>query len=169
MTPHRTDDEWLELLRDAHAARAALMHALFVELRDELGPERALELIGRACHHLGLAKRARYEGYLGDDRSPARFCRVLVEHSDVAAALFQMAPGPVEDDGAVALLGRCVLVDGWRRLGVPDDEIAQLCTAARRIDHGTAEGLALTASFDSLISEGDDCCAMRVRRPSERG
>ncbi len=164
----RTDAEWIEELRKAHALRAAFFVAIDAELRREVGAEGAARLIGRACRAMGLAKRERYLGYLGGEASPAAFCSCLATHSDLVAELFQMSVGPVEGEGAAeeaeVQLGRCVLLDGWSAMGLGPAEQARLCAAAREVDHGTLEGLGLQGEFVELASEGGACCRLRVRR-----
>lgn len=155
----------LSALRSAHAARAELFYRVYQELLLLLGQEEALAVLGRACRQTGLAKQQRYESY-GAHESPEAFCEALIGHSEVAAALFDMAPGAT---AASVKLQRCVLVDGWRKLGVPDEEIALLCRAAREVDYGTLEGLGLQGEFSELLSEGGACCHLHVERGGCQG
>jgi hypothetical protein len=161
--PSKDDAAWLEALRGAHAARAELLWRVFDAIRQAHGADDAERLVGGACRAMGLSKRGRYLSY-GADASAGAFCTALVGHSEVAAALFDMERGPDDGPESTAILGRCVLVDGWRALGLPPDEIALLCRAAREIDHGTMESLGLEGRFDELISEGGSRCRLVVRR-----
>lgn len=161
--PSMDDAAWLEALRGAHAARAELLWRVFDAIRQAHGTAEAQRLVGGACRAMGLAKRERYVAY-GADASAGAFCTALVEHSAVAAALFDMERGPDDGPESTAVLGRCVMVDGWRALGLSPDEIALLCGVAREIDHGTLDGLGLEGRFDELISEGGRCCRLVVRR-----
>ena len=159
--PHMDDAAWLQALRSAHAARAELLWRVFDAIRQAHGQDEALRLVGQACRSTGLAKRERYVAY-GADASAEAFCTALCEHSALAAALFDMERGGDVGAESTAILGRCVLVDAWRQLGLPSDEIALLCQAAREVDHGSLEGLGLEGRFDELISEGGECCRLVV-------
>lgn len=162
--PKKTDAQWLEEVRAAHGARAAFYYAIFNELRDELGEETALKLLGQTCRKLGLKKSKAYKPQL-KDHSAEGFCTFFCSHGSVNNKIFEMESGePSEsEEGAVAYLCRCPLVEGWRNQGVPTDDIEKLCEAAMEFDYGTLEGLELEGHFETLISKGDNRCKLVVK------
>ncbi len=162
-TPHLSDEEWMQAVRDAHAVRAEFYWRIYSELKEKLGEEEALNLIGRACYQMGLNKRERFEGQLADD-TPQTFCAVFCTHSPVGCKLFEIVKGEETADAGSVHLTRCALIDGWEKLGVPEHEQAKLCRAAREVDHGTLAGLGFEGEFEELLSEGGGKCLLRVRR-----
>jgi len=153
-----TDEKWLSALREAHAVRAAFYYGMLCELRRELGEERALAIIGRVCHAMGLAKGDRYRVAVTTGE-PVDFCTYFSTHNPVNTAVFDISA-----DGDTVRLGRCPLVEGWRAQGASAEDIAKLCRAAREVDHGTLAGAGFTGTFTTLAAEGDDACCLTVRR-----
>ena len=162
-----TTEEWLDALRYAHSIRATFIYRVFQEMRTELGEEKALNMIGKACRQMGLAKRERYRAQLTDDR-PGTFCDLFCNHSPVARKLFEMEVGPDEEKTASAFLNRCTLLDGWRKLNVPPDDLEKLCRATREIDYGTIEGAGFTGEFTELMSRGDARCHLIVEKAPKK-
>ena len=162
--PRRTDNEWLEEVRAAHGARAAFYYEIFCQLRKEFGEEKALDVLGKTCRSLGLKKARLYRPNLSD-HSAQGFCTYFCTHGSVNNKIFEMKSDcSLDDSSAIAYLCRCPLVEGWKKLGVDDEDIKKLCDAAMEFDYGTLEGLSLDGEFETLISRGDEACKLVVTK-----
>lgn len=61
----------------------------------------------------------------------------------------------------------CALADGWREMGLSDEEVDYLCKVACYCDMGQADGFGLDCSFDCTMTEpGCDICRMILTRRS---
>lgn len=169
--PHLNDEEWLEQVREAHTKRAQFYYRIFCEMRDEFGQEKALEVMGRACRKIGQAQGRDTYAPKMSEKTAAAFCEQFCGKGGVGVKLFEITAGPVEGEGdaqvAHAYLGRCALVDGWKKLGVPANDIALLCRAAREVDHGKLDELGLEGEFTELLSEGEERCNFRIRKKED--
>ena len=55
------------------------------------------------------------------------------------------------------------LVEAWKKLGLPQDEISALCDIAMDGDRGIIEGLGcLKFDLPKTIANGDDVCQIRI-------
>ncbi|MCC5910488.1 MAG: L-2-amino-thiazoline-4-carboxylic acid hydrolase [Clostridiaceae bacterium] len=82
-----------------------------------------------------------------------------------AREAFEMNTIKAEEEESVIQFSYCALVEAWKKLGCSDEEIAHLCKLARYGDHGMVgvfDGLEL--DFNQLLSEGDSCCELVVRK-----
>lgn len=160
--PHMSDEQWLEEVRAAHVKRAEFYYRMFCELRDEFGEPKAIEVMGRACRKIGQRQgRETYAPKMSEQTAQA-FCEQFCGKGSVGVKLFEIARGPEEGAVAHAFLGRCALVDGWRRLGVSDNDIAAMCKAAREVDFGKLDEVGLQGEFTELLSEGGEKCNFRI-------
>lgn len=59
----------------------------------------------------------------------------------------------------------CPLVEAWKKLGLPQDEISALCDIAMDGDRGIIEGPGcLKFDLPKTIANGDDVCQIRITR-----
>ena len=57
------------------------------------------------------------------------------------------------------------LVEAWKKLGLPQDEVSALCDIAMDGDRGIIEGLGcLKFDLPKTIANGDDVCQIRIAR-----
>jgi hypothetical protein len=169
MSDDYEDDD--ELDRSQAETRAsfenrALMYAyMYEELSDELGAERATELMRRAIHRRGLEVSRAY-------RAPARagdleeVGRIFCEGSPCEGTLFEPGVEAASDDTIVLRMSACPLVDAWRGAGLDPEEIDRMCFIAAAVDEGTFEGAGLELAFlDRLGRPGADKCLLELRLP----
>jgi hypothetical protein len=142
--------------------RAMIYYAIFDELRNELGAERAEEILKRAIYRRGAEKgKTHYAqfgprnlaglqaAFLGDIPDGGRMFRPEVLHSDAAGLDIQFQA--------------CPLREAWEEAGLPAEEIATLCRIAARIDNGTFEAAGFTFSADTWQPGGKGCCYLHIR------
>jgi hypothetical protein len=147
----------------------ALMYAyLYEELSDELGPDRATDLMKRAIHRRGLevARAYRAAVHAGDLEEVGQ---IFCDNSPCGGELFEPA---VEEEGGeriVLRMAACPLVDAWRTIGLDPEEIDHLCVIAAAVDEGTFEGAGLELEFlDRIGRPGSERCLLELRLPAGR-
>jgi hypothetical protein len=155
---------------EATRQRAAVLAHLLRVLRDRLGEEQAATLMSEAIYAWGREKSGK--GY----SLPARSGDLMQAAREFAGPdpvkQFQFAPRIVSasDGEAVIAMSRCPLVDQWREMGMPPEDVALLCRVARSVDHGTWEGaLGFRLRFEGTRGEGRDECVLRVRKNDTQG
>lgn len=73
-----------------------------------------------------------------------------------------------ENEIVFGMYGGCALVDGWREMGLNDEDVDYLCKIACYGDKGQCESLGLEGYFTCTMTDsGCDCCKMVVRTRKE--
>lgn len=150
--------------RAAFENRAHIYAHTFDVLAEELGSERAAELMKRAIYRRGVEIGTKY-------RAAARSAdleevgRLFVDGSPCEGTLFEPAIEEPSYDGRIVLrMTACPLVDAWRKAGHPDERVDLLCEIAAAIDVGTFESAGLELAFlDRQTCPGADRCLLEVR------
>ncbi len=155
-----------ELLRsqlyESFKNRALIYHLIFDELREELGQDRAEEILSRAIYRRGQQRgREQFARFAPDDLAglKAAFLEGLADEG----RMFQ--PEVLRDDaGGLDIQFRaCPLRDAWQQAGLPDEDVAVLCRIASQIDEGTFEAAGFRFSIDTWRPDGQGCCHLHVR------
>jgi hypothetical protein len=151
--------------RSAFENRALVYAYIYEELADELGDDRATELMKNAIHRRGMevARKYRPAAAVGDlEEVGLIFC----EGSPCGGALFEPGVEELEDGRTVLSMAACPLVDAWRSAGFRPDEIDRLCEIAAAVDEGTFEGAGLGLRFvDRLGRPGSKRCLLEITLP----
>jgi hypothetical protein len=162
------DDELEQSRAETRASfeNRALMYAyIYEELADELGPERATDLMTRAIHRRGLevSRAYRAAAHSGDlDEVGRIFC----EGSPCGGELFEPGVEESDEERIVLRMTACPLVDAWRAAGLDPEDVDHLCGIAAAVDQGTFEGAGLELTFlDRLGTPGSERCLLEVRLP----
>mgnify|MGYP001793209776 CR=1 FL=1 len=163
------DRDELEQSRDetraAFANRALIYAAMFEELSDELGPDRATEVMKRAIYRRGVdvGRKYRAAASSGDLEEVGR---IFCEGSPCDGALFEPGVEELSDESTVLRMESCPLVDAWREEGLEPDEIDALCAIAAAVDEGTFEGAGLELTFlECLGQPGGHRCLLEITLP----
>lgn len=147
----------------------ALMYAyMYEELADELGPDRATELMKRAIHRRGLETSRGYRAAAkaGDLEEVGR---IFCDGSPCEGELFNPGIEEEGDERIVLRMTSCPLVDAWRTAGLDPEEIDHMCTIAAAVDEGTFEGAGLELTFlDRMGRPGSESCLLELRLPARR-
>lgn len=169
MSEH-TDFDFDESVEAAHAETRSsyenrgLMYAyLYEEFADELGEERAAELMKRAIHRRGLEIGRKYRPAVaaGD---LAEVGRIFCETSACGGELFEPAVEEEDEDRIVLKMTACPLIDAWHEAGLGADEIDRMCEIASAVDEGTFEAAGLELTFlDRRGRPGAHACLLELR------
>ena len=149
---------------EATRQRAAVYAHLFTVLRGKLGEDRAVALMSDAIRAHGKEKASK--GYSAGARSGDLRQAAREFASPDPVKQFQFAPRIVSASAteAVIAMSRCPLVDQWKEMGLPADDVATMCRIARAVDFGTWEGaLGFALAFEGTRGDGNDECVLRVR------
>jgi hypothetical protein len=154
-------------LYDSFKNRAMMYHFIFDELRAELGPDRAEELLGRAIYRRGeLSGRERFARFAPNDLAGLQSAFVGGIADD--GRMFQ--PEVIRSD-AKALdikFHACPLRDVWLEAGLPDEDVATLCRIAAQVDDGTFAGAGFGFTADTWQPGGEGCCYLHIRAGEEK-
>ncbi len=155
------EDTLREQLHDSFKNRAMIYALLYDELSEELGPERAEAVLGRAIYRRGQQKGAKYaafapgnlaglrEAFLGRNPDEGRMFRPEVLREDAQAL-------DIKFHG-------CPLKEAWLEAGFPEEKVATLCRIAAKVDNGTFESAGFQFHADTYQPGGDGCCCLHIR------
>lgn len=148
-------------LTGAFKNRALLYFHFFDELRKELGPERAREIMARAIYHRGLAIGKQFARYAPADMTGIRdaFLKFIPDQG----ALFAPEVERCDAGGVDIKFYRCPLKEAWQEAGLLESDIATLCHIAGRVDNGTFEGAGFAFSADTWQPGREGCCHLHIR------
>jgi hypothetical protein len=154
--------------RAAFENRALIYAAIYEELAEEIGPERAVGVMTRAIHKRGLDVGLKYRD-AASSGDLDEVGRIFVEGSPVGGALFAPGVDEREGDAIVLRMESCPLVDAWKAQGRDDAEIDTLCEIAAAVDEGTFESAGLELTFlDRIGRPGSKRCLLRLELPATK-
>jgi hypothetical protein len=136
--------------RAAFQTRAYMYTYIYEELLGAMGKDAAVALMKRAIHRRGLEVGRKYRSAVAS-ADLIEVGSIFCSGSPCDGALFE--PGIEESSkGRVVLrMTACPLVDTWREMGLPADEVDTLCEVAAAVDEGTFEGAGLDLEFLSRL------------------
>ncbi len=150
-------------LYDSYKNRARIYHLVFDELRNELGDERAEEVMKRAIYRRGWEiGPAKYGRFAPDDLAGLK--AAFLDGIPDAGRMFQPEVLRADADSLDIKFHACPLREAWEESELPPDEVATLCRIAARIDNGTFEGAGFDFSADTWQPGGEGCCCLHIRR-----
>lgn len=166
-SPDASFDDELEHSREETRAsfenRALLYAYIYEELADELGEDRATEVMKRAIYRRGLEVGRAYRPAVFS-RDLAEVGRIFCENSPCAGELFEPAVEEEGDERIVLRMTACPLLDAWRAAGLDAPELDHLCEIAAAVDEGTFESAGLDLTFlDRLGVPGSEHCLLELR------
>lgn len=153
--------------RAAFENRALAYAHIYDVLEEELGAERATELMKRAIRRRGVEVGEGFRDAV-EARDLDEVARRFVAGSPAGGALFEPAvEEPPDDSRVVLLMTSCPLKDAWRTAGYSPQQVDHLCDIAAAVDHGTFEGAGLELRFlDRQACPGSDKCLLELRLPN---
>jgi hypothetical protein len=156
-----SEEKLRQQLYDSFANRAHIYHLLYKQLRSELGPEKAAELMGRAIRERGVQKAGSYASFAPRDLEGLK--RAFVGHLPDDGAMF--APEVVRcDAGELDIkFHRCPLKQAWMDAGLPEDQVATLCRIAAQVDVGMFEAAGFRFHAETYEPGKEGCCFLHIR------
>ncbi len=160
MTASNEPEVTLEMLKGAFAMRADAYAHIFDVLRDELGVEKAVELISTATRRLGMDMGGRFE-HLGPDNLPALKDEFLAG-VPCASEMFDPEVVKCDNERLEIQFHRCPLKDHWVENGRSDEDVEHLCKAAGAIDGGLFTRAGFTFKGETWTKGKEGCCLLKV-------
>jgi hypothetical protein len=156
-----SEEKLREQLYDSFANRAHIYHLLYEQLRSELGPEKAAELMGKAIYQRGAQKAGKYAPFAPQDLEGLR--QAFVGSLPDDGAMF--APEVVRCDakGLDIKFHRCPLKQAWLEAGLPQEKIAELCRIAAQVDLGLFENAGFRFHAETYQPGKEGCCSLHIR------
>ncbi len=149
-----------EQLRAAFKNRAILYYLIFDELRGEMGPDRAEELLKRAIYRRGQQIGQQYAEFAPRDFAGLRD-RFLAGVPD-EGRMFSPSVQRRDSDGLDINLESCPLKEAWEELGLNETDRATLCRIAGEIDKGTFEAAGFHFDPDTWQPGRSGCCHLHI-------
>ncbi|MCR4411489.1 MAG: L-2-amino-thiazoline-4-carboxylic acid hydrolase [Thermoguttaceae bacterium] len=155
------EEELRQQLYEQFKNRAMIYYLIFDELRNELGAEKAEELMSRAIYRRGRQKAPKYAVFAPADLEGVQ--RAFLGGLADGGRAFEpelLQSGP---DALDIKFHRCPLKEAWLEAGLDGDDVATLCRIAARIDNGQFESAGFTFWADTWQPGGDGCCCLHLR------
>lgn len=139
----------------ATANRGWVYTAILKELRKELGDERASEIFKRAIYNHGktLAEK------LDVPDNIEEFKDWLLDFFPDGGAMNEPEVIRCDEEELAVKLPRCPLKEGWRMMGLSDEEVADMCRHADAFDHGFF-GSFFGYEMELWADRDDDSCVL---------
>lgn len=156
------EDQLRRQLYDSFKNRAVLYYLIFDEMRQELGADKAAEILSRAIYRRGAQKgKQKYAKFGPDDLAGLQ--KAFIEGLPDEGRMFQPELIRSDAEGLDIKFHACPLREAWQEEGLPDEEVATICRIAARIDNGTFEAAGFEFSADTWQPGGDGCCYLHIR------
>jgi hypothetical protein len=148
-------------LQEANQARGQLYLAFLRVLERYLGRDAVVAAMRETLRdwgrHLGqgLARHAPedFEGLARD-----------FVYAPDGGRMFQPAVHRCDASGIDTQMMTCPLKQAWQAAGLPDAEMALLCSVASEADHGTMEAAGFRLDIETWQPGAVGCCLLRIRR-----
>ena len=148
-------------LKAAYKHRAHLYWLIYDEMRQEIGPEKAAEILRRAIYKRGWAVGQKYAQYGPDDLEGLK--QAFLADAPDDGTMFAPEVDRCDAGGLDIRLTSCPLKEAWEEAGLGNQEIATICQIAAQIDQGMFEAAGFTFSADTWEPGHDGCCHLHIR------
>jgi hypothetical protein len=140
--------------------RARIYLHIYRELSNELGKDRAAEILKKAIYARGKEKGIQLADKLGAPDLHKLAIAFIEGKGDMDAFGHEIVLE--HSDHVVLRLNRCPLMEAWEEADLTPDEKNLMCDIAYQIDFGKFEGAGYRLSFDCRIADGCKSCDLRV-------
>jgi hypothetical protein len=141
--------------------RAMMYYHVFPELKEEVGEEKAAEIMKRGIYKRGLEVGSHFAKYGPADLEGLK--NAFLAFIPDEGKMFEPELERCDSGGVDIKFHRCPLKEAWQEAGLGDDEVAKMCDIAARVDNGTFEGAGFAFSADAWKPGGDGCCHVHIR------
>lgn len=156
------EEKLTEQLLSSFKNRAMVYYLFFEELSQEIGEERATEVMKRAIRKRGEQNGAKYRRFAPNDFKGLR--EAFVGGSPADGALFKPEVLHQDETRLDVKFHGCPLKEAWLEAGLPEEKVAQLCSIAAVVDTGTFESAGFKFSADTYQPGGDGCCHLHIQK-----
>jgi hypothetical protein len=150
-----------EQLYSAYKNRGMMYYHIFVELKKEVGAEKATEIMKRGIYSRGLEIGKKYEQYGPADLQGLR--DAFLASSADQGRMFQPEVLHCDAKRLEIKMRSCPLKEAWQDAGLSDQEIARMCDLAAVVDEGIFTGAGFQFSGETWQSGQEGCCRLQIR------
>jgi hypothetical protein len=146
-------DETVEKIRGAVEDRATWFALLFKEFAKILPHDEVVAASRKAITAYGKLKAS---------RDPKKYNSEEFLDAFVRCGAAKTFDARIEKDegGMINFVGKCALVDAWKKLGCTKEEIDLYCDIAMDGDRSRAKAHGLDLRLGETIGKGDDFCSL---------
>jgi len=145
----------------AYKNRGMMYYHIFQELRQEVGDEKAAEIMKRGIYNRGLEIGKKYAKYGPIDLEGLK--NAFLTGSADRGKMFQPEILRCDQDGLDIQMRSCPLKEAYQEAGLSDQEIARMCDIAAEVDYGTFEGAGFHFSAETWKPGQEGCCLLKIR------
>ena len=138
--------------------RGLVYTAILKEMREELGEEKASAIFKRAIFNHGRNMASR----LGAPDTLDEFKDWLMDFFPDGGAMNDPEVIRCDEEELAVKLPRCPLKDGWRMVGLSDEEVADMCRHADSFDLGFF-GSFFDYTMELWSDRDDDACVLHFK------
>ncbi len=142
--------------------RAMMYYYIFNEIREEVGEEKAIEIMKRAIYKRGLEigkMLAKYAPADLEGLKDAFISRIVPDDGRM------FAPDVLrcDSDELEIKLRQCPLKEAYQEAGLSEEEMAKILNIAAQVDYGTFEGAGFEFSAETWRPGREGCCHLHIR------
>jgi hypothetical protein len=156
-----SEEKLRKQLYDLFADRAHIYRLIFNQLRQEIGSQRASELMRRALYQRGLQKGTPYSAFGPCDLEGLK--EAFVESLPDNGAMFAAEVVRCDPYGLDIKFHRCPLKQAWLDAGLGQEEVACLCRIAANVDQGMFEAAGFRFHAETFQPGAEGCCFLHIR------
>ena len=150
-----------EQLYGAYKNRGMMYYHIFQELRQEVGEEKAAEIIKRGIYRRGLKIGKKYEKFGPTDLEGLK--DAFLAGSADQGKMFQPVVLRCDQNGLDIQMRSCPLREAYQEAGLREEEIAKMCDIAAAVDYGTFEGAGFQFSAETWKPGQEGCCLLKIK------
>ncbi|BCS89850.1 L-2-amino-thiazoline-4-carboxylic acid hydrolase [Pseudodesulfovibrio sediminis] len=150
-----------EELYSANENRGIIYKLIFDAMVDEFGKEKAKEVMKRGIYKRGEQIGEAFKQFAPGDFKGLRdaFLGGIPDESKMFAPTVTRC-----DEGGLDIeFENCPLKNSWIKMGLSDEECADMCEVAGIIDYGTFQGAGFHFEMTALPEGSKDKCYLKVR------
>lgn len=146
----------------AQENRGVIYALFFDELRKEIGRERAMNVLKRALYRRGQQIGQQFKRFAPDDFQG--LCEDFLAGIPDQGRMFDPTVTRCDREGLEITFDRCPLKNAWKAMGLPDEDMADLCECAGLVDTGAFEAAGFGFELTALPQGEKDRCRLKVTR-----
>jgi hypothetical protein len=142
--------------------RASIYVHIYRQLQNQVGREKAIEILKRALYARGREKGLQLAGRIGKPDLHALAIAFVEGKGDMDAFGHEV----VEEhpDRLLLRLNQCPLVEAWKEANLSSEEEKVMCDIACQVDFGKFEAAGYKLSFNCRMAGGCASCDLKVTR-----
>lgn len=151
-------------LRTSFKNRAFLYYLIFDELRGEVGPQKAEEILRRAIYRRGEQMGEPLRKFAPDDLKGlnSAFLAMIPDEGRMFRPNVQRS----DEEVLEIHLEACPLKEAWEELGLGEQDRVTMCRIAGEVDRGMFEAAGFSFEPDTWQPGRSGCCHLHIRANS---